>query len=108
MPVFELIALLLLGAGGWYWYDSVRAREAGMRAARASCRREGVQLLDDTVSCRTQRLARDENGRFALRRVYEFEYSGTGNDRYRGSVMLVGQEVVLLDVSAHRTVRVYL
>ena len=38
----------------------------------------------------------------ALRRAFEFEYSVSGDDRYAGSVVLEGREVVLVDVSAHR------
>jgi hypothetical protein len=102
MITFELIALFALGVLAWFWYDTIKAREAGILAVRASCQREGVQLLDDTVACRSTRFARDDNGRMALRRVYDFEYSGSGNDRYRGSIMLLGKEVTLLDLSEHR------
>jgi hypothetical protein len=102
MFTFELFALLALAVIAGFWFDAIRAREVGIRAARASCAREGVQLLDETVACRSTRLARTDNGRVTLRRVYEFEYSGSGDDRYRGSVMLLGKDVTMLDVSAHR------
>lgn len=95
----ELLALMALALVGWFWLDSIRIREIGMQAARAACQREGVQLLDDTVATRSLRFARDDDGRLCLQRAYEFEYSRTGNDRVRGSVMLRGREVVLLDVS---------
>lgn len=102
MHTFEWFALIALGCLVWFWYDTIRAREAGLQVARATCQREGVQLLDDTVACRSTRLARDDNGRMVLRRVYDFEYSGSGNDRYRGSVMIMGKDVAMLDVSEHR------
>lgn len=98
---FDVFALVALCLAGWFWFDTSRAREAGISAARASCKREGVQLLDDTVAFRSLRFARDDDGRVAWRRVYDFEYSGTGLDRYRGSVMLLGTEVVMLDISQH-------
>ncbi len=102
MITFENLAFVALGLIVWFWYDTNRAREAGIRAAQESCAREGVQLLDGTVVFRSLRVARNENGRLALRRVYDFEYSGSGNDRYRGTVMLLGTDVVMLDVSEHR------
>lgn len=102
MLSFEIIALLVLCAAGWLWFDANRAREAGVQAARASCMREGVQLLDDTVVFRSLRFARDDNGRLALRRAYDFEYSGSGADRFRGTVILENTRVVMLDVSEHR------
>jgi hypothetical protein len=37
-----------------------------------------------------------------LRRGFDFEYSLTGNDRYRGAVVIEGREVVLVDLAEHR------
>ncbi|NMG42761.1 DUF3301 domain-containing protein [Aromatoleum toluvorans] len=98
MSFAELLALMLLCLCGWFWLDGVRTREIGVQAARAACRREGVQFLDETVSSRSFRLVRDEDGRLCPQRVYEFEYSVSGNDRVRGSVMLRGKEVVMIEV----------
>lgn len=108
MVSFETVVFIALGCIAWLWYDTNRAREAGIRAARESCAREGVQLLDDTVAFRSLRPARNGKGRMVLRRVYDFEYSGTGNDRHRGSVMLLGDDVVMLDVSEHRAGRLFM
>nr|MBL8457063.1 DUF3301 domain-containing protein [Zoogloeaceae bacterium] len=105
MNTAELIVLILLCLLAWFWLDSIKVRELGVKAARESCLREGVQLLDDTVAFRSLRPARDDNGQVLLQRVYDFEYSGNGNDRYRGSVMLLGREVVMLDVSEHLSKR---
>jgi len=100
--VFEFWALLALSLTAWFWFEAVRAREIGLAAVRRLCREEGVQLLDDTVLCRRSRLARNDNGRLGVRRVFEFEYSGSGFERYRGSVVVLGREVEMLDISAHR------
>lgn len=100
MSPTELFALIVLCLLGWFWLDSIKVREAGVQAARAACKREGVQLLDDTVSIRSVRLGRNGDGRVCFRRVYDFEFSGSGDDRQRGSVMLLGTEVVLLDLGA--------
>lgn len=102
MSAFELSALSLLGVLAWFWFDSLKAREAGVAAVRAACARDGVQLLDETVAGDGLRWARDDDGRMALQRTYAFEYSESGYDRFRGSVTLRGREVVLLDLNAHR------
>jgi len=98
----ELALLLALGLALWFWLDSLKAREAGVRAARSACEREGLQLLDETVAGRSVRPARDDDGRVTLERAYDFDYSRSGYDRYRGSVVLRGCEVVLVDLAAHR------
>lgn len=102
MNGFEVVALGLLAVGGWFWFDSLKAREAGIAAVRAACAREGVQLLDETVVGQGMCLARDDEGRAVLQRSFAFEYSESGYDRFRGGVTLRGREVVLLDLAAHR------
>jgi len=96
MSLDELLLLLLAGLGGWYWFDTLKARENGVAAARQACAEEGLLLLDDTVAGRSTRLARDDDGRLRLRRVFAFEYSDTGDNRRAGSVSLLGHEVEFL------------
>ena len=104
MPLFESLSILVLGALGWLWYDSLTAREAGVREARSACADEGLHLLDDTVAIRRLRLERDDAGRIGLQRTYAFEYSDTGDNRRQGSVTLFGQDVVLVSLRARLTV----
>lgn len=102
MTLVELLGVLALGALVWFWFDSLKAREAGIDAARRACVREAVQFLDETVVGHRLRLVRDARGHVVLRRAFEFEYSVSGDDRHVGSVVLEGREVVLVDVTAHR------
>lgn len=94
MPIGELLGLAMLGLAGWFWLDSIRARDAAVVAAKRACADEGLQLLDDTVAIRKLRLARNEDGQLVIARQYAFEFSDTGNDRRRGSVVLMGDRVV--------------
>jgi len=94
----ELLGLAVLGAGAWFWLDSLRVREAAVAAARAACAAEGLLLLDDTVAIARLGVARDRDGQLRFRRAYEFEYSDTGDNRLRGGIVLAGREVVLVNV----------
>lgn len=96
MPTFEILGLALLGGLLWLWFDSLKAREAGMRESRTACAAEGLLLLDDTVAISSIRPTRDDEGRLRLRRVYSFEYSDTGNNRRNGAVTLIGDRVITL------------
>ncbi len=98
MDFIEISLLILLAAGSWLWLDGLKAREIGIAAARQSCLEEGFQLLDDTVAGSLMRLARDDEGRLRLRRVFSFEYSDTGDNRRIGSVTLLGHQVEMLHV----------
>ncbi len=96
MPWFEFCAILFFAALVWLWYDSLKAREAGISEARAACAAEGWQFLDETVAIDSLRLARDDMGQLRLRRVYRFEFSDTGNNRRAGSIVLFGTDPALL------------
>lgn len=98
MPGLEIIGILALGALAWLWLDSLKTREVAIGAARAACAAEELMLLDATVAIAGLKLARDDDGRLQLQRVYDFEYSDTGNNRLKGSVVMLGHRVILLNV----------
>ncbi len=76
-----------------FWRNTLRAREEAIRVSRAACRNRGHQFLDDTVSLASMGVARSAGGWPALRRIYEFEFSTDGQDRFVGSVTLFGSGV---------------
>lgn len=99
--MLEFVGALALVALGWVWFDSLRARESAVRAARLACHAEGVQLLDDTVALASLGVQRGEGGRMELRRIYRFEFSDTGNNRLDGSITMVGSRVQALYLEPH-------
>jgi hypothetical protein len=91
--MWEAAAIILIVAGGLFWVDSLRARERALAAGRAACERNGLQLLDETVAGAGLRLARNDLGELKFRRVFVFEFSDDGNNRRRGSVVVLGATV---------------
>lgn len=98
MPGFELISLLLMAGIVWLWLDSLKARDSAIAAARNACQSEGLLLLDDTVAIASLKPVRDADGQLRLRRVYDFEYSDTGNNRRKGSMVLQGHRVLIVNI----------
>jgi hypothetical protein len=96
MNTIEIGIVALIMAVGWFWYDSMSAWEAGVQAARAACRAEGLQLLDETIAFASIRPRRDRSGRLCWLRIYHFEYSETGENRRHGSLHLLGRDLVFL------------
>lgn len=86
-----------------WWWTSMRAREAATQAARRACRTFDTQLLDDTVALRGLRPRRDSSGALALRRIYRFEFTRSGAERFNGYATLLGRQVldVHLDAVEH-------
>ncbi len=101
-PIAETLLLVFFLALAWLWWDSMQAREAAVAAARAACEAEGLQFLDDTVGIAGLKPARNAGGRLLLQRAYDFEFSDTGDNRIRGSVVTLGRRVILLNVGVPR------
>lgn len=100
---WEVLLLGLLGAGAWYWYAGMQAREQAVAVSRRACTDAAVQLLDDSVALRRIRLARDVSGQLRFQRDYRFEFSDNGDNRRPGVVRMLGEraEWVSLDGSWH-------
>jgi len=98
MDGLDLLVLLLFAATGWLWYDSLKARETAVSAAKAACESESLLLLDDTVAISRISLRRGRDGVVRIARVYAFEYSGTGNDRSAGSIAMHGHRVRVIEL----------
>ncbi|MGH7463154.1 MAG: DUF3301 domain-containing protein [Longimicrobiales bacterium] len=101
--MIELITLALFVLGGWFWMDSMRAREAAIDAGRRACAAENVQFLDWTVAVRKMGLSRDGEGRLRIRRTYEFEFSDTGDNRLKGAITLIGNHLVAVHIPPRET-----
>ena len=97
MPI-EVIGIVLAAALAWLWLDSIKVREAAVAAAREACASEGLLLLDDTVAISGLKPARDDNGRIRLQRSYQFEYSDTGDNRRKGSLVMLGHRLVVFNI----------
>ena len=93
----NLIAILGLLLVGWFWLDSLRARELATEICRAACEQRGLQLLDQTVALRHLRTRRTAAG-LRLRRIYRFDFSEEGVGRRNGHLVLVGLDLENIDL----------
>ena len=79
-----------------YWLDSIRVKEIATARSKEACKRVLVEFLDDTVAIKKVRLRRNSSGQLNFYREYQFEFTSTGEYRYKGIVKLLGKH--LLDV----------
>lgn len=103
--MFELsdVALLLLFAGvAFWWWRGSAVKESALRAARAHCQSFEVQLLDESVVLRGFWFKRDAGGVLRVRRSYEFEFTSTGDERYHGCIVMLGQLLESIQLQPHR------
>lgn len=105
MDSIDLLGLLLVAALVWLWLDSLKAREIAVLEARAACQSEGLLLLDDTVAISRFGVGRDGSSVLRVRRVYDFEFSSTGNERWMGNVVMLGHRVLVVNLTQPRLSR---
>lgn len=90
----ELMIIILLVASLLYWLDSIRAKEVATEQAKKSCKKVLLEFLDDTVLIKKVRLRRNTRGQLSIYREYEFEFSSTGEYRYKGQIRLLGNYLI--------------
>lgn len=105
----NLLLLAIIGAGIWFWLDSMQARERAIAAAVRACKESNVQLLDQTVALASLKPARNAQGHLVWRRIYNFEYSLQGVERRHGRAILRGRmlEQVQIDSDEGTTIEQY-
>lgn len=91
----SLLAIFLLLLIGWFWLDSLRAREIALAICKRACEGEDLQLLDQTVALRRLGLSWQAEG-LRLRRVYRFDFSEEGVGRRSGHLVLRGIQLEVL------------
>ena len=91
-----LVATLLA-----FWWHSDRIKSMALQQVSRGCQQQGLQLLDQTMVLRGLWLVRSPTGIMALRRRYQFEFASTGQARYRGEVVLLGQQIISLEMEPH-------
>jgi len=88
-----LVLLVLAALLGWFWQDSLAARERANAAAIEACERLSLQFLDGTVAFAALKLVRGASGALTLRRTYVFDYTANSIERRQGFVVLTGQRI---------------
>ncbi len=91
----------LLG-GAWLWLENQGVRERAISIAKDFCKKEDVQFLDGAMALVRMRLQRDAMGRMAIARTYQFEFSDTGDNRLKGTIMLLGKKLEILHLQPYR------
>lgn len=98
----ELSIIIILISSLLYWLDSIRAKENATRFAKDACKKVLLEFLDDTVLIKKIRLRRNTQGQMSIYREYEFEFSSTGEFRYKGQVWLLGKYLVDVEMEPYQ------
>lgn len=98
----DLVWLFGVGLLLWLWWHNLQARELALSAVKRHCAELDLQMLDHAVALGKLGLRRGADGRLRVRRIYTFEFSSTGDERYHGEVETLGPRVHTIRVEPHR------
>lgn len=97
--------ILLLAVAGFilhYWWQSGEFKNHALHLAMQHCRQLGLQLLDQSMVIRGYWPVRQSDGSWRIRRTYQFEFTSTGHQRYRGSLVLTGFRLESMELEAYQ------
>jgi len=100
--MWEVFLVMLLVSGAWLWMENQGVRDRAILIAKDFCKRQNVQFLDEAMAPVKWRLRRNARGRIVLERTYRFEFSDTGDNRLKGTIIMLGRELETLHLQPFR------
>ncbi|MDD2059614.1 DUF3301 domain-containing protein [Pseudomonas sp. GD03860] len=97
----NLFVLMVLGAAGaWLWHNH-GLREKALERVKQHCAKLDLELLDGNVALKRIGFVRDAQGRKRLARVYNFEFTVTGEQRHPGTVTQFGAHSMQIELAPY-------
>ena len=94
----NMFVLMLLAAGAaWLWHTH-GLRERALERVKQHCKNLDIELLDENVALKKIGLIPDANGHKRLARVYNFEFTVTGDQRHTGTITQFGAHSVKIEL----------
>ena len=99
--LFDVFLLMLFAAVcAWLWRGH-GIRERALAFAKQHCAKLDVELLDGAVALRRLAIQRDGKGHRRLARLYDFEFTVTGEQRHPGRILLRGRHPLRIELAPH-------
>jgi len=102
MDLSELFIVFVMVSIGILLWQNAGLRERALSLAAQHCQTQEVQLLDETISLMGMGFYRDKRGNISISRRYEFEFTSTGEQRYKGRLRLGGHRLIEVSLDPHR------
>ncbi len=93
MMWIEIFLIMLFVVAFLYWQAGQKVKEVAWLATQRYCQKMELQMLDGYIAFHKLSLKKDAQGRLHLLRLYVFEFSSTGAERYNGTISMLGQRV---------------
>ncbi len=84
-----------------FWWQGDKIKATALQHLYQYFREQDLQLLDQTIVLKGVRPHRGDSGSLQLRRRYGFEFTSTGEERYKGLIELSGRKLLSIELEAH-------
>ena len=84
-----------------FWWKSDEVKNLALNHARQQCNAMQLQFLDQSMALKNLRPARNQGGSLTLSRIYQFEFSSTGEQRYLGRITMLGAKLEGIEMEPH-------
>ncbi|ALI01402.1 DUF3301 domain-containing protein [Pseudomonas sp. FW306-02-F02-AA] len=97
----NIFVLMLLATGAaWLWHNH-GLRERALERVKRHCAKLDIELLDGNVALKKIGFVKDANGRRRLARVYNFEFTVTGETRHVGTITQFGAHSAQIELAPY-------
>ncbi|AKJ96537.1 MULTISPECIES: DUF3301 domain-containing protein [Pseudomonas] len=97
----NIFVLMLLATGGaWLWHNH-GLRERALARVMQHCAQLKIELLDGNVALKKIGFVKDANGRRRLARIYNFEFTVTGETRHSGTITQFGAHSAHIELAPY-------
>ena len=94
------VLMLFAVAAAWLWHNH-GLRERALERVKQHCVNVGIELLDGNVALKKIGLIKDASGRRRLARVYNFEFTVTGETRHNGTITQFGAHSAHIELAPY-------
>ncbi|WP_433768214.1 DUF3301 domain-containing protein [Pseudomonas putida] len=94
------VLMLFATAGAWLWHNH-GLRERALERVKQHCSNLGVELLDGNVALKKIAFIKDGRGKRRLARVYNFEFTVTGETRHNGTITQFGAHSAQIELAPY-------
>lgn len=97
----NIFVLMLLATGAaWLWHNH-GLRERALERVKQHCAKLQIELLDGNVALKKIGFIKDASGRRRLARVYNFEFTVTGETRHNGTITQFGAHSAQIELAPY-------
>ncbi|MBT2294991.1 DUF3301 domain-containing protein [Pseudomonas fluorescens] len=94
------VLMLLATAGAWLWHNH-GLRERALARVMQHCANLKIELLDGNVALKKMGFVKDASGRRRLARIYNFEFTVTGESRHSGTITQFGAHSAQIELAPY-------